>query len=63
MEMVSTLKKSAATRIFAWAARNGFQVNSDRRGAGGIPAPSSTDRIVVAATVCPSFNNSPRIRK
>ena len=48
---VSTLKKSVATRVSAWAARNCFQVSSDLRPAGGIWARRRIDRIVVAETM------------
>ena len=48
---MSTLKKSAATRLSACADRNCFHGICDRRPAGGILALSSTDLIVVAATI------------
>ena len=48
---VSTLKKSVATKVSAWAARNCCQVSSDRRPAGGTWARRRIERTVVAEIV------------
>lgn len=50
---------SATTRVWACAARDCFQLSLAPRPPGGMPACSSTDRIVVAATLCPSLRSSP----
>jgi hypothetical protein len=48
---MSKLKKSVATKVSAWAARNCFQVSSDLRPAGGTWARRRVERMVVAETV------------
>jgi hypothetical protein len=60
---VSTVKKSHATMLDAWACKNSGQLGSSRHGAGPSRAPPSKRRTLVGEAWRPSFASSPQIRR
>jgi hypothetical protein len=60
---VSTVKKSTARTLLAWARRNCRQVRADRLGAGSVPARCRMAQTVLAPILEPSRPSSPWMRR